>query len=170
MNGLKLSVIAQVVGSIVGDNDLVSVRGDVEQAARVEFATGVGANQANLMFADRRTLAASASEELDLDGGSLLDPFGEAVTFKRVKAILVKAAADNTNKVVLGGAAANAFVGPFGAAAHTVSIDPGGAVLFVSPSAAGWVITASTADLLKIANGAGGSAVTYDIVLIGGAT
>ena len=43
-------------------------------------------------------------------------------------------------------------------------------MLIASPTAAGWLVTAGTGDLLKIANGGAGSAVDYDIILIGAAT
>jgi hypothetical protein len=170
MNGLKLTVAAQVAGEITAAADLLAVTGQLAKVYATKFNFGAGAGQANLVFADQRTLAASASEELDLDGGALLDPFGVALAFKRVKALVVCAAAGNTNKVIVGGAAANAFVGPFGAANNTLAVDPGGSVLIASPTAAGWLVTAGTGDLLKIANGGAGSAVDYDIILIGAAT
>lgn len=168
MNGLKLAVVAQIVGDISADNDLAKITGKVETAARVDFTTGAGARQANLVFADRRTLAASATEDLDLDGG-LTDPFGGALVFKRIKAILIQAAAANTNDVIVGGAASNGFVGPFGAAAHTMAVKPGGMLMIAAPTAAGWPVTASTADLLKVANSGGGTGVTYDVILVGAA-
>ena len=170
MNGLKLAVGAALAGEITAAADLVDVTGKLNKNFATEFVTGVGAGQANLLFADKRTLAASASEELDLDAGALVDPFGGALTFKRVKAIIVRAAPGNTNKVIVGGAAANAFVGPFGAANNTLSLDPGGTLMLVSPTAAGWLVTAATGDLLKVANAAGVSSVDYEIVLIGAAT
>lgn len=167
MNGLNLAVLATVVGNLDAPSDLINIIGKVDSGGRVDYKTGVGAGQANLMFADRRTLAASANEDLDLVG-SLLDPFGAVLNFARVKAIIIVAAAANTNKVVIGGAAANAFVGPFGGATEKLSIDPGGMLVLATRTAAGWPVTAATADLLRIANGAAGSPVTYEIIIIGG--
>lgn len=167
MNGLSLAVLAQVVGTINAPNDLATISGKVDTTGRLDYKTGVGAGQANLMFSDRRTLAASANEDLDLVG-SLQDPFGAILNFARIKAIIIIAAATNTNKVVVGGAAANAFVGPFGGATEKQSIDPGGVLVLATRTAAGWPVTPTTADLLRIANGAAGSAVTYDIIILGG--
>jgi hypothetical protein len=129
------------------------------------FASGTGNDQVDLMFDDQRTLGASGSEDLDLAGG-LTDAFGLTLTFVKVKAIQIRAAAGNTNNVVVGGASANAFVGPFGAATHTIAIPPSGVLTLCAPKA-GWTVTPSTGDLLRIANSGAGSGVTYDITILG---
>jgi hypothetical protein len=126
---------------------------------------GTGANQADLMFADTRTLAASASENLDLNG-ALTDVLGKTLNLLKVKAIMVRASGANANDIVIGGAATNGFVGPFGAAAHTIAVRPGGEFV-IAHSGAGWPVVAGTGDLLKIANGGAGTSVTYDIIIIG---
>jgi hypothetical protein len=130
------------------------------------LATGTGANQADRLFHDQRTLAASANEDLDL-AGSLLDAFGDTLTFARIKGIVVRAADGNTNNVVVGAAASNQFVGPFGAGTHTVAVRPGGVFAIYAPDATGYAVTAGTGDLLRIANSSSGTPVTYDIILIG---
>lgn len=133
------------------------------------FVDGVAAGQVNRMFSDSRTLSASASENLDLAGGGLVDAFGAALTFARVKLIFVKAAAGNTNNVVLSRPASNGV--PFlDAAADAHSIAPGGGILLFRPDATGWVVTAGTGDLITLANSAGGTSVSYDIAILGGAT
>ncbi len=144
--------------------------GGVEQTLKYStaaaFSDGAGANQAQKLFTDQRTLAASANETLDLSG-VLQDVFGATLTFTKIKAILVKAAEGNTNNVVVGGAASNGWVGPFGATTDTVSVKPGGTVMFVAPDANGYAVTAGTADQLKVANSGAGTGVTYDIVIVG---
>ncbi|WP_340265409.1 hypothetical protein [Sphingobium mellinum] len=130
------------------------------------FSDGLGANQAKAVFADERTLAASANESLDLAGG-LSDVFGNLITFTKIKAIAIQAAATNSNDVLVGGAASNGFISFVGATDDTIKVKPGGMFLIVAPDANGLAVTASTADLLKIANSAGGSSVTYKIVIIG---
>lgn len=126
---------------------------------------GTGENQADLIFRDRRTLNASASETLDLSG-SLQTPLGLACVFVEVVAIIVKAAVANVNNVVMGGASSNAFVGPFGAANDTIAVPPGGVAMLTAPKG-GWAVTPTTADLLQVANSGAGSPVTYDIVIVG---
>jgi hypothetical protein len=132
----------------------------------LDFADGAGAGQAQKIFTDTRTLAASASEDLDLNG-VLTDAFGASLAFAEIKAIMIKAAAANTNNITIGGAATNQFVSPFGAGTHTLTLRPGGVLLLVAGDATGYAVTAGTGDLLKIANAAAGSSITYDIVLIG---
>ena len=130
------------------------------------FTDGTGANQAKIAFADERTLAASANETLDLAGG-LTDAFGNAITFTKIKAIMVQASAANTNDVLIGGAAATGFSSWVGDATDVVKVKPGGLFLIVAPDTNGYGVTAGTADLLKIANSAGSTGVTYKIVVIG---
>ncbi|WP_291295815.1 hypothetical protein [Elioraea sp.] len=146
--------------------DLQSASAPVQAKFTVSLAEGTGANQANRVFADRRTLAASATENLDL-AGVLLDAFGDTIALARVKVLIVRASAANTNNVIVGGAGSNGFVGPFGAAAHTASVRPGGMVAFACADATGWPVTAGTADLLQIANSGAGTSVEYEVIIIG---
>jgi len=148
--------------------DLATASADVAKRYSVELATGTGAGQADLIFHDQRTLAASANEDLDL-AGVLTGALGGTLTFARVKAVLIAAAAANTNDVVLGGAASNTFVGMFGAATHTVRVRPGGMLLIAAGQGdpTGYAVTAATGDLLRVANGGAGTSVTYDVIVIG---
>jgi len=130
------------------------------------FSNGTGDDQANQAFSDTRTLTASSTENLDL-AGSLLDAFGNTLTFTKVKALIVTASAANTNDVLVGGAASNAMATFFGDATDVVKVKPGGTLLLMAPESAGYAVTASTGDLLKIANSSSGTSVTYTIIIIG---
>lgn len=163
---LSLTVTASIVGNLTGDNDIAVVTAALAKTKARVFKTGAGANQANLAFSDTRTLAASAVENLDLAGG-LVDVFGVALNFAKVKAIMVVAADANTNDVVIGGAASSPFYGPFGGPTHKLNVAPGGQIQLVAPGLAGWPVAAGTGDILKIANGGSDSPVTYDIIIVG---
>lgn len=131
------------------------------------FTDGSGANKVHQCWSSlARSIALSSNETLDLSG-SLTDAFGNSITFTKVKAILIAAANTNVNDVVVGGAASNGFISPFGGATHQVNVKPGGLLLMVAPDANGLAVTASTADQLKITNSSSGSAVVYDIIIIG---
>jgi hypothetical protein len=133
----------------------------------MSLGNGTAAGKADKVFSDRRTLAASATEDLDL-AGVLLDAFGAAITFARVKGLLIAAAAGNTNNVVIGAAASNPW-STLLSATGTVVLRPG-AFLAVGTGVAdatGYAVTAGTGDLLKIANSGAGTSVTYDIHIIG---
>lgn len=166
---LTATVRAEITASQTNPLDLGTGTMPIAAALTLSFTDGAAANQVNQAFSDTRTLTASANEDLDL-AGVLTNAFGATITFARVKAILVKAASGNTNDVIVGGAAATQFVGFFGAATHTVAVKPGGAFLIVTPSAAGWPVTAGSTDFLRIANSAGTTSVTYDIVILGSTT
>lgn len=163
---LQATIKAAIRGLHSRALDLGAGNFQLDKVASLELLDGVGVNQADRLFTDQRTITASANDDLDL-AAVLTDVFGQAITFARIKAILIVAAAANVNDLVVGAAAANAFVGPFGASTHTVKVRPGGFLLLACADATGWAVTAGTADILRVANGAGGSSVVYDIVLIG---
>ncbi len=146
--------------------DLATASFPLAKTYALALASGTGANQADLLFSDTRTLSASSSEDLDL-AASLADVFGATLTFVKVKAIIIRADPGNTNNVIVGGAASNQFVGPFGSATHTIAIAPGGFFAICRGDVTGWGVTAGTGDLLKIANSGSGSSVSYDIIIIG---
>lgn len=164
--GLAARLKASVVATLTGSNDMAAPVHSVAEIFDLALANGTGADQANNMFADERVLAASASESLDLAGG-ISNALGAVLAFDAIKGILIVADPTNTNNVVVGGAAANAFVGPFADATDKVVLGPGDAFLFTRRSAAGMVVTAGTGDLLQVANSGAGSAVTYRVILIG---
>lgn len=118
--------------------------------------------QADLMFADSRSLATGANEELDL-AGSLTNVFGATLTFAEITAIYIENTGATTD-ITVGNATTNTFQGPFGASAHTLVLKPG--ETFAITNASGWTVTAGTGDKLKITNSAGATG-TYKIVLVG---
>lgn len=163
---LVTHIFAQIRATLTGAPDIGSLTyeadGAIEHAA---MQSGTTTGRADLIWPDSRTIAASGNEDIDL-AGSLVDPLGNACVFAKVKAILIKADAGNTNDVVFGPASSNGFLGPFADASDRLSIPPGGVVLLAAPSA-GWAVTAGTADLLNVTNSAGGTGVTYEITIVG---
>jgi hypothetical protein len=134
------------------------------------FSSGAGASQMDRLMADQRVIAPSGTDDLDLTGTALQDIMNANLALARVKLIVVYAASANTNNVVIGAAASNQFVGPFGAATHTIALPPGGLFVVMAPTATGWPVTAATADLLRIANSGAGTSVTYDVIIGGSST
>ncbi|MBY8826122.1 hypothetical protein [Sphingomonas colocasiae] len=164
---LSASLSVSLAGILANILDIGSANYPINFNPNVVFTDGAGAGQANKIFTDTRSLAASASEDLDLNGTTLIDAFGNAMAMTKLKALIVYAAPGNTNDVVVGGASSNGVFSMFGASTDTVKVKPGGFLVLAAPTAAGYAVTAATADLLKIANGSSGSGVTYTIVLIG---
>jgi hypothetical protein len=146
--------------------DLKSRQAALAFTRSLALVNGVGAGQADKVFDDIRTLTASANEDLDLSG-VLVDAFGATISFARIKGLFVAADAGNTNTVVIGGAAATQWVGPFGAATHTIAVRPGGFFCAAASDATGWPVVNAASDLLRVTNGGAGTSVTYSIILIG---
>lgn len=163
---LQARVQSNVYGKVSNQAAMGILTWEGQRGNTREIADGVGAGAATKVFSSQRTLAASASENIDLSG-TLADPTNTTVVFTGVKALYIKAADTNVNDVVIGNAATNAWVGPFGAAAHTLALKPGEELLITNFTAAGWPVTAGTGDLLKVLNGGAGTPVGYEIVVIG---
>lgn len=164
---LSVTINTSIAATVAGANDLAGAIETVSVGKTTGYSDGTANGQANKIFASQRRLAVSASENLDLNGGGLLDPNNAALNFATIRAIYVRANDDNTDDVIVGGAASNAFVGPFGGTTPTVAIKPGCEML-ITNKAGGWTVTAGTGDLLKVLNGGstvGG--VGYQIILIG---
>ncbi|MCK2214289.1 hypothetical protein MF672_010870 [Actinomadura sp. ATCC 31491] len=134
----------------------------------LSLTSGTTAGKADRLFTDRRTLSASATENLDL-AASLADAFGATITFAKVKLLYVAASASNSNNVVIGGAGSNGWITPFGDATDKLVLRPGAFVLLGTGAAdaTGYAVTASTGDILLVANSGAGTSVTYDIAIVG---
>jgi hypothetical protein len=144
--------------------DLATATFPLSLFSSINLTDGTGASQADRIFSDSRTLAASATEDLDLSG-ALTNAYG-TVTFARIKAILIVADAGNTNNVNFSRPASNG-VPLFLAASDGLPIRPGGVFLWACSDATGIAVTAGTGDLITLTNSAGSTAVTYSIVIIG---
>lgn len=132
----------------------------------IELANGTGANSADLMFHDQRTLTASGTEDLDLAGGLTNPLTGAAMTFVELRFLLVTAASTNTNNVVVSRPASNG-VPIFSAAGDAAPVSPGGVLLLGGPADGKIAVTAGTGDLITITNSAGSTSVTYDVAILG---
>lgn len=155
-----------IKGLFVGGLDLQTQKSELNFTRGGSFENGTGSGQVDLIWSDQRSIVASGTDDLDLTGTALQTAFGANLAFVKVKVIAVYAAAGNTNNVVIGGAAATQFLGPFGAATHTIALPPTGLFLVAAPLA-GWTVGAGASDLLRIANSGAGTPVTYDIALLG---
>lgn len=147
--------------------DMGTQEANLTKRISVSLANGVLAGMADRIWADTITLAASATQDIDL-AGTLTDALGGPAVFARIKGLLVAANSANVNTVVVGAAAANPIVGLLGAT-HTVTLRPGAVFCAFAGATdlAGYVVTPGTGDLLRVANGGAGGTVTLDIAVIG---
>lgn len=153
--------------SLAGVVDLGTTQSSISRTMLAELANGVGVGQADRAYSSVITLAGSATQDLDL-AGPLLDALGGVFSLARVKGLLAIARDTNVNNVVIGAAATNPFVGLLGAT-HTVTLRPGAmfAAIAGAKDANGYAVTAGTGDLLRVANGAAGTSVILDLMIIG---
>lgn len=145
--------------------DLGTASLPVSVARDFTWASGTGANAADRMFSDTRTVAASATDSLDL-AGSLSDGLGGTFAPAKIKGLIVSAAAGNSNNVVITRPASNG-VPIFSAAGDAFPLRPGALFVWMSPDATGVTVTASTGDLLDFVNSGAGTSVTYSVVILG---
>lgn len=130
---------------------------------------GLLAGQCDIAYsAQAVSIAASGTLNLDLNG-VLTDDLAQAFNAVRICGMMVTAADANVNDLIIGNAASNGFVGPFGAIAHTMAVRPGGTFvnLATKGAAPGWVVTPGTGDILKLLNGGASTPAVFDIALIG---
>lgn len=162
--GVNASIRLTIDGYLQGSNDLGSPKMTLSGINELlELSPGTGStSQADLLFSDTRTLAASANEDIDL-AGSLSTAFGATITAAEVVLVYIKAAAGNTNNVRVTRPASNG-VPIFLAASDGLDVEPGD--FFLRKSTRGIGVTAGTVDLINIANSSSGSTVTYDILVI----
>lgn len=162
---IALEILAGIRGllSTTGDGGTAAL--PVSEIGSVNLTDGTGAYQANAVYIDDFSIPLSSSVNYDL-AGSLTDRLGNLLVFTAIKAIYLFADLANVNNVIVGNGT-TPFIGPFGAATHTLAVGPGDPLLLVNRSAAGWPVVAGTGDILKLANSGAGTAVTGTLVIIG---
>lgn len=129
------------------------------------FTNGTSAGLANAIWSDKRAIALSANDDLDL-AGVLLDPFSGALTFTTIKYILVHAMEANAHNLILGGDTTTSLSTIFGAVTDKIILPPGATFSLLNPEN-GYVVTAATADKLRLTNAGSVSTINYEIILIG---
>jgi hypothetical protein len=163
---LTSTIKASIAGSQTSALDVGTAEFPFNVAYSKALASGTSADQADVIFTDTRTLTASATEDLDL-AGSLASALGGSAVFVKVKAVMVTAAAANTNNVNITRPASNGAP-LFLAASDGVAVPPGGVFMLAGPAVAGLcTVTAGTGDLLTLTNSAGSTSVTYTVVVVG---
>jgi hypothetical protein len=130
-----------------------------------DLGDGDGTDQAQAIWhVEDQMLASGDSTMLDL--AALPQPlFGGTLTLSLVgvRAILIVNKGTGDGFLLVGGAAADPWYAPLGAADDRVKVMPGGALLLAAPRD-GWAVEPNQARLLIAASGGN---VTYDIAILG---
>jgi hypothetical protein len=119
-------------------------------------------DQADKVWWDVRTLAASASEDIDL-AGVLNDAFGVPITLVSLKTLGVVADPANEADLELGGGAT--FLG----ASSSMLIRPDGALVLSAPTI-GYEVSPGSTDVIRVTNLSLTDAATYSIIVVGSST
>lgn len=167
-----MTLAATITGSLAGTfskpNDFNDkpVEHKIPLTISTAFTDGTGAGEANQIWADERSLSDAGTENIDL-AGTLIDDFGDTVTFTGIKAIVVQNQSADAG-LEIGPASSNGFLGPWGDASDVTTIPAGSFFIITNPSAAGWAVTASTGDLITLTHdGTGDDDLSYKIAIIG---
>ena len=168
---LNTAIVAQVRATQLGTNDFGGPNFTPTMEAVLSLGMGTTAGNADILWMDERTVASAANDDLDLNG-VLANAFGATVSMVEIVGLFIinrsrSGATLNTTNLTVG-AGTNPVTGWLGGTTPTFGpIRPGGFVLFATPDAGGFgVVTASTGDILRIANSSGAAA-TYQIAIIG---
>jgi hypothetical protein len=105
----------------------------------------------------------SALEDLDLNGATYKDAFGDNLAFLDVCGVFVATPAANPGNILVGAAAGSTAILGVGAATHQRIIKPGGFDFWFAP--AGWPVAAGTSDILRVDRSTG--TCTYSIIILG---
>lgn len=131
--------------------------------APIAYAYGSAGGQLEKMWVRQITLTASTSTDLDLT--ALTGGQGDT-SFAKVKILGIynnEAVTSGATKTVTVGNVTNGWVGPFGAATHTMTVASGCALLNFNKETAGWAVVGGTGDLLRLTPGAANTSVTVVI-------
>lgn len=148
-----------------GSNDLgtPSLPFGIDKTIEINPAALSALDQANTLFADKRTLASGATENLDMTG-ALTDAFGASILNAEVTMLYFENPRVNTTNITVFGAASNGFNAGLTGTTPKVTLMPGEWIIMASRN--GWGVTAGTGDLILVANSAGASA-DYIVVALG---
>lgn len=129
------------------------------------WRSGVGYNEADLVFSDTRSLAASSNEDLDLVGG-FTDGLGNTVSPAKIKALIIENLNTDDQVLTIKAAASNGWAGFISTSG--IYLGPGSSQcpgIYAQVAPKGRSITGGTGDLLNVAN-ASGNTCSYRITVV----
>lgn len=157
---LTAQILLQIAAVETSTADLSATVTTTNVSRSISFATGTGANQAQVAWSDSRTIDALGEDTPDL---AALDDARGTVAFTAIKLIYIR----NTGaQPIVWDGNGDWDTGPQKTPdTSSYEIPPGGIYLASNPSAAGWAVGAS-GEYVTILND-NATAGSYDILLIG---
>ena len=157
-----IRIVIQVQPSASGD---VTSGGSANLLTDVFLSNGTGANQSDRVAMDARTLAASTSEDLDLQTMTTT-PDGTALALVELRSLTIKASASNTDNLEIGPGASNGLTSLFADASDRMKVAPGATVTLIAPKDASYPVS-GTIKVLSVSNTSSSSSSSYTILVIG---
>ena len=166
---LSTKLEVNLAATLISALDLTTATAPISKTwTPLDLTSGTAVNQADTIFSDTRTLAASATENINLY--TQTDAVGTTFTNARVKLLCIYNRNTTAGDILrVGGlAASTTWTAPFNTSnTATVDVAPGGVLVLAAPSAAGFTVTNTTNHLLKFANVSASNSLAYDLVVIG---
>jgi hypothetical protein len=131
---------------------------------KTSIAEGTSADQCDLCYVARRTIADSGTADTFDLAGSLTDPMGSTLVFAEVNLFIIWNL--HATSIYSVGAGSNPFINWVMASGDGVKVRPGGIFCMYAPDSTGYAVTAGTGDVVTVATNAGTS-VTYDVLIAG---
>ena len=171
---LNVELLVRTQATLTSVLDLVTADATLKNNQEFTWTDGAGADKAEEVFSDQRTINASTTDSLDLSGTALTNAFGVDIAFTKIKAIIIKSATANGSTLTVSCPASDGFTGLFLTLGEGIKIRPGGVFVIIAPDATGYPVsgTSPIRDQLDIINDDSSSpgTATYDIIIIGETT
>ena len=149
---------------ITSDNTTLSDKNlSVKSSSTASFKLGTGVGEADKVYTAKVSIALSTTLSLDLDAGTLLDPFGNALTFTALKSIrILHDPASIASSVDVQGDFITTNLG----ASTSIPLTPRASFSYIDDQT-GLAVTATTGDVIDIVNNDGSNAADVIIELVG---
>lgn len=161
MATLTLTRSLRVTGSLVKSPDLTTGKETIDITSTTALTNGTGDNQANEFWSDQRTLAA-ASEDLNVQDGSLSNSFGDSLALTNCKELLILNNSTTASEILT--VSGDGLLNILGGTAPTIKVGPSGGFHWWSPRDGGAIVSTS-ADVITANSGS--DTIVYKIILVG---
>lgn len=145
-----------------------SVKSQQARGQSKQFTIGTGINSANKWTTKSYSIAASGGQDIDFN--ALTDPEGTAVSFTKVRGLIVELPSGVSSATSIRVGPADAGSNPISsmtkATTDAVIVANGGCALLFNPTAAGYAISGS-AKVLHITNLDGSNSATVYVTILG---
>lgn len=166
---LTSTIQSRIDSNLIVSGALQTTTALLNYAKTLSIADGTGSGQADQVYTDAGTLAASGTAVIDL-AAPLTNPAGQDIKFTDLKVLMFFSDSANQDTISIGpNGALNPLNAWFSSSAQNIRLNPGSSALLTS-SPTGWAVTENSADKFLITNDDASNTADYELVIIGVAT